>query len=86
MCVYKYTSLFINLSIHKLSIICSKRSRVRTKIDFVNGRTQREGRVAVKGVEDLVLDLTDGVAVQDAALNLLFELFRRQGDRLSGVD
>lgn len=52
----------------------------------MNGRTEGEGRVSVKGVENLVLDLTDGVAVQDTALNLLFEVFRRQGDRLSGVD
>ena len=48
----------------------------------MNGRAKGEGRIAVQGVEYFVLDLTDGVAVQHSALNLLFELFRCQGDRL----
>ena len=48
----------------------------------MDGGSQREGRVAVEGVQNFVLDLTDGVAVKDPALDLLLELFGRQRNRL----
>jgi hypothetical protein len=38
--------------------------------------------VAVKGIEYFVLHLTDGIAIENATLDLLFKLFRCQGDRL----
>ena len=49
----------------------------------MDGWTQREGRVAVEGVEHLVLHLADGVAVEHTALNLLLELLRCQRNSLN---
>jgi hypothetical protein len=56
-----------------------------TQIDFVYRRAQGEGRVAVQCVQNFVLDLTDGVAVENSALDLLFQFFRCQGDRLQAT-
>jgi len=55
-----------------------------TEIHFVDRRPEGEGSVAVEGVQYLVFDLADGIAIEDAALDLLLEFFRRQRNSLWG--
>lgn len=53
-----------------------------TKVDLVDGRSEGLRRVAVEGVQDLGLDLRDGVAVEDLDLHLLLVLLGVHGQRL----
>ena len=47
-----------------------------TEVNFVNRWTQRERSVFVESIEDLRLDLANGITVQSFALNFLISILR----------